>query len=118
MVGTATQYAVIRLSPKEERLALVVDLAALREALELAPGQFRFWSGGEAAVVPFVVLPDHVQEELTAFGQSLLQEERPTAEIPAEVRFVMDEIGPMVWVRLQRGHLGILLEAVLNPEAF
>ncbi|WP_162798760.1 hypothetical protein [Thermus caldifontis] len=117
MVGTTTQYAVIHLSPKEERLAMVVDLAALREALELAPGQFRLWSGGEAAVVPFVVLPDHAQEELTAFGHTLLGE-RPAAEVPAEVRFVMDEIGPMVWVRLQRGHLGILLEALLDPEAF
>ncbi|MDM7324919.1 MAG: hypothetical protein P3W93_008085 [Thermus sp.] len=117
MVKTTVQYAAIRLLPGEERLALVVDLDTLKEAMSLPPGHFRWWHGPEVAVVPYVVLPDHAREELEAFGHTLLPE-RPGTEFPSEVRFLMDETGPLVWVRLQRGHLGILLEAMPDPKAF
>jgi len=115
MVETEVKYLAIGLLPREERLAVVVEVPKLRKLVSMPTGTYDLLSADEARVVPYVALPDHVREELVAFGHSLL-DERPLTEVTAEIRFLRDPVGSLLWVRIDRNGLGILLEAALDPE--
>ncbi len=110
----ATGYTAFRLSPSSERLAVVVSTHTLKGLLKSRQGTVVHPL--EAAVVPLAALEDYAREELEAFESTYL-EEMPPSTVHAEVRFVHDPAGPMIWVVLQRASgLPVLLEAVLNPE--
>ena len=107
-------YTAFRLSPSSERLAVVVSTHTLTGLLQSRHGTVI--QPLEAAVVPMAALEDYAREELEAFDTTHL-EEMPPSTVQAEVRFIHDPAGPMIWVVLQRASgLPVLLEAVLDPE--
>jgi hypothetical protein len=107
-------YTAFRLSPSSEKLAVVVSTQTLKSLVRSGSGTVI--QPLEAAVVPMAALEDYAREELEAFEATHL-EEMPPSTVQAEVRFVHDPDGPMIWVVLQRASgLPVLLEAVLDPE--
>jgi len=109
-----TGYTAFRLSPSSERLAVVVSTHTLKGLMHSGNGTVI--QPLEAAVVPMAALEDYAREELEAFESTHL-EEMPPSTLHAEVRFIHDPDGPMIWVVLQRASgLPVLLEAVLDPE--
>jgi hypothetical protein len=115
MVAEKVKYLAFRLAPKEERLALVVNAEVFRTLLAQPKGAYAF-PVREAWVVPYAALEDHTREELDRFGFTEVAEV-PPAQVPAEVRWLTDEDGPIAWVVIQRGSgLPVLLEAVPETE--
>lgn len=110
-------YVVLPLMPKEERLAVAVHPKVYRQALEEGEGErayFRALEGEEAFVVPWAALGEDERQALSR-GRMARLSTRPGSEVAAEIYLVQDGV-PALWVRLDRGGLGVLLEALLTEE--
>ncbi|WP_460414165.1 hypothetical protein [Thermus hydrothermalis] len=115
MVAEKVKYLAFRLAPKEERLALVVEAGVLQTLMAQPKGAYALLLKS-AWVVPYAALEDHTREELDRFGFTEVTQV-PPAQVPAEVRWLTDEDGPIAWVVIQRASgLPVLLEAVPEPE--
>ncbi|MEZ0348114.1 MAG: hypothetical protein ABWJ90_06320 [Thermus sp.] len=112
------RYLVLPLMPKEERLAVAIRPDLYRQTLaEETDGRtyLRPLEGEEAFVVPWAALGEKERHALQR-GEVVGLSQRPGAEVAAEVYLLQDAV-PAIWVRLDRGGLGVLLEALLDPEA-